>query len=112
MSFLGKIFGGGGASDQQDRAIRMQQQQYEQSLAETRRHNAEAERLSKSSLELQQEQLKRVDEQQQMLKERDRATRAEESAKMQARLTRGGRRRDLAAASLLGTGEDDTLGGR
>lgn len=112
MSFLGKIFGGGSASAEQDRAFRIQQEQYQTSLAETRRHNAEVERLNKSSIELQQEQLKRVDEQQQLLKERDRANRAEESARMQARLTRGGRRRDLAAASLLGANEEDTLGGR
>lgn len=110
MSFLGKLFGGGGKGD---KALKQQEALYQQQLAESRRHNLEIEQLSLSQLDLQKLQMQKVDEQRAALEERDKANQAEEFAKKKQQLLRGGRRRDLTSASALGTGESggDSLGG-
>ena len=109
MSFFSKLFGGGRSKGNDDRAMCQQQSQYEASLAESRRHNLEVEKLNLTQLDLQKQQLARVDEQRKLLDEKDKAAKAEEFAKKKASRMRGGRRRDLLSGSELGA--DDNLGG-
>jgi ABC-type oligopeptide transport system ATPase subunit len=109
MALMAKLFGGGGKGD---KAMRQQEQMYQQQLAESRRHNLEVEKLNLSQLDLQKLQMEKIENQRTALEERDKANQAEDFAKKKQQLLRGGRRRDLTSASALGTGEGgDSLGG-